>query len=196
MSSNITNFLLSGEPGTGKTTIIMNVLRELDKKLKTGGFVTQEIRSGKTRKGFQLLTLDGRQAVLAALNKKSTYKVGNYGIDIDVMTDLAVPSLVAALESADLIVIDEIGKMECYSKEFRDITLRCIESPKPVLGTIQTFASPFINILTNREDVVVIPVDISNRNDMAVNILVLMEELFQGKQKPASKNKGRPQPRR
>ncbi|MGB3975666.1 MAG: nucleoside-triphosphatase [bacterium] len=193
MSTNITNFLLTGESGVGKTAIILNVLKELDKSVKVGGFVTRAIRSGKAGKGVLLTTLDGRQAVLASLNKKSTYKIGNYGIDVEVMSNLAVPSLTAALETADLIVIDEIGKMECFSKEFRDTVLRCIESPQLVLGTIQAFASPFINTLTNREDVAVIPVDMSNRNDMALNILALIDEWFQSRQKskPSKKNGSR-----
>lgn len=194
MNPKITNFLLTGEPGIGKTTIIMNVLGDIP--VKAGGFVTREIRSGKTRKGFQLVTLDGHQAVLAALNKKSTYKVANYGVDIEVMTQYAVPSLQKALESADLIVIDEIGKMESFSKEFRDMAIRCLDSPKPVLGSIQTFASPFINLITNRDDVAIITVDQSNRDDMTVNLQVLLEQLFPGGSNPADRNRKKTGPRR
>lgn len=187
MNSKITNFLLTGDPGIGKTTIIKDVLENLN--IDARGFVTAEIRSGKTRKGFQLITLDNKQAALAHVSKKSTYKVNNYGVDIDVMTQLAVPSLHDALASGDLIVIDEIGKMECFSKEFRDTVVRCLESPKPVLGTIQTFASPFINLVTNRDDVIVIPVDLSNRESMAENIYLLMAEFFQNHSSGAKKRK-------
>lgn len=190
MNPKINNFLLTGEPGIGITPIIMEVLSGI--KVKAGGFVTQEIRSGKTRKGYQLMTLNGQQAVLAGVNKKSTYKVGGYGVDIEVMTQLAVPALQDALASSDLIVIDEIGKMECFSKEFRDITMRCLDSEKPVLGSIQSFASPFINTVTNREDVAVIVVDQINRNDMSINIQVLMEQLFSDRKPPVSRMTGKP----
>lgn len=196
MSTTITNFLLTGDSGVGKTAILLDVLEELDKNVKAGGFVTRAIRSGKAGKGVQLTTLDGKQAVLASLNKKSTYKIGNYGIDMDVMNNLAVPSLAAALGTADLIVIDQIGKMECLSKEFRDITLRCIESAQPVLGTIQAFASPFINTLTNRDDIAVIPVDMSNKNDMALNILTIIDELLQSRQKSKFSKRTGPRSRR
>ncbi|MBN1296504.1 AAA family ATPase [bacterium] len=179
MNGRYTNFLLTGESGVGKTTIIMEVLGELN--VRAGGFFTQEIKSGKTQKGFQLVTLDGQQAVLASLTKKSTYKVGKFAVDIDVMTQLAVPALVQALGASDLIVIDEIGKMECFSKEFRDIVTRCLDSDTPVLGTIQNFASPFINTITNRPDVVMITIDTANRDDMPVNLQVLMEEILKGK---------------
>ncbi|HPQ39598.1 MAG TPA: NTPase [bacterium] len=190
MSTAIKNFLLTGEPGVGKTTIIMEILGELS--VQAGGFFTQEIKSGKTRKGFQLITLDGQQAVLASLTKKSTYKVGKYAVDLDVMTDVAVPALAKALQSSDLIVIDEIGKMECFSKEFRDMVIRCLDSNTPVLGTIQNFASPFINTITNRSDLVMINVDAANRDDMPVNMQVLMEEILKTRKAgdPKRRSKG------
>ncbi len=181
------NFLLTGEPGIGKTTIIKAILSEI--RLEAGGFITEEMRSGKTRKGFQLMTLDGKQAVLASISKKSTYKVGKYGVNLDVLKDLAVPSLLNALDKKELIVVDEIGKMACFSKEFRDVVERCLNSTKPVVGTIQNFASPFINAVTNREDVVIITVTDANRNELADNIVEILKQ-FQIK-KPSKKKSGK-----
>ena len=94
MEMQFKNFLLTGEPGVGKTTIIKAILSEIT--LNAGGFFTEEIRSGKTRKGFQLITLDGKQATLASAGKKSTYKVGKYSVDLDVLRNLAIPSLLSA----------------------------------------------------------------------------------------------------
>lgn len=178
------NFLLTGEPGIGKTTIIKAILSEIH--LDAGGFITEEMRSGKTRKGFQLMTLDGKQAIMASLSKKSTYKVGKYGVDLDVLKNIAVPSLSKALDEKKLIVVDEIGKMECFSKEFRDMVERCLNAPKPVLGTIQNFASPFINSVTNRQDIVIITVTEDNRNELAANIIEILKQ-FQSASKPAKK---------
>ncbi len=166
------NFLLTGEPGVGKTTIIQSVLGEIS--MNAGGFFTQEIKSGKTQKGFQLITLDGQQCVLATANKKSTYKIGKFGVDIKIMSDIAVPALKQALDGSSLIIIDEIGKMECFSKEFRDIVIRCLDSKIPVLGTIQNFASPFINSITNREDVVIITVTEENRAKIPNHIIEIL----------------------
>jgi len=184
------NFLLTGEPGVGKTTIIKAILSEIN--LMAGGFYTEEIRSGKTRKGFQLMTLDGKQAVMASISKKSTYKVGKYGVDLDVLKELAVPSLNIALADRDIIVIDEIGKMECFSKEFRDMVERCLNSDKPVIGTIQNFASPFINSVTNRDDVVIITTTETNRNELANNIVEILKQF----QAPDRTRKKSPQKRK
>jgi nucleoside-triphosphatase len=161
----LNNFLLRGEPGIGKTTLIHQVLADLP--VQAAGFFTREIRSGKKRVGFELVTLDGRQGTLAHLTCKSSYKVGNYGVDLKVMERLAVPALESALKfQAPLIVIDEIGKMECFSKKFRDLTIACLDSPMTVFGSVQTFSHPMIEMIMNRPDVVLIEVTAANRDQL------------------------------
>jgi nucleoside-triphosphatase len=179
MAAKLKNIFLVGESGVGKTTILQKVLSELH--LNAGGFFTQEIQAGKTHKGYELLTLNGEQGVLAHTNQKSTYKVGKFGVDLKVMTDIAIPSLKDALEHKDLILIDEIGKMECFSSEFRDMVSRCIDSPKPVLGSMQNFASPLINTLTNRDDIVRITVTQANRDQLPGKIAELFKHLIPSK---------------
>jgi nucleoside-triphosphatase len=183
MTAKFKNIFLTGEPGVGKTSIIQKVLGEIS--LDAGGFFTQEIKTGKTRKGFELLTLDGQQGILAHINQKSTYKVGKYGVDIRVMTEVAIPSLKRALDEKELILIDEIGKMECYSVEFRDIVTRCLDSQKVVFGSIQNFASPLTNAIANRPDIVKITVTLENRNLLPDKIIELFRRLLPPK--PAKK---------
>ena len=57
------SYFLTGRPGCGKTTIIRKVLVELARN--AGGFYTQEIRERGSRKGFSLVTIDGREDVKA-----------------------------------------------------------------------------------------------------------------------------------
>ena len=175
MAGTINNVLLTGEPGVGKTTIIMKVVEALH--IQFGGFFTQEIRSGKTRKGYELITLSGDRAILAHAGKKSSYKVGRYGVDLKVLTELAVPELKRALSKCDAVLIDEIGKMECYSMEFRDLVQRCLDAPKPVFGSMQNIANPFINTLNNRTDIVFINVTESNRDALPENIMEVLRRI-------------------
>jgi len=68
------NILLTGRPGVGKTTLIMRVVRGLG-EISISGFYTQEIRSAGRRRGFQAITLEGRQAILAHIESKSPLRV-------------------------------------------------------------------------------------------------------------------------
>ena len=53
-------------PGIGKTTMVRNVVKKLEEKgIKCQGFYTQELREGRTRVGFDIVTLDGKIAPLS-----------------------------------------------------------------------------------------------------------------------------------
>ena len=72
--------LLTGKPGTGKTSLIKQAVASLE--ASAGGFYTEEIRLNRVRQGFRLVTLDGQVAILAHINIQSPYRVSKYGVDI------------------------------------------------------------------------------------------------------------------
>ena len=113
MPPNIKNFLLAGRPGIGKTTVAEAIIREFE---DAGGFVTGEIRESGTRKGFRITTVDGETATLAHVRFSSPVKVGKYGVDLQTLDRVAVPSVRTAIKHKQVIVIDEIGRMELASK--------------------------------------------------------------------------------
>jgi nucleoside-triphosphatase len=127
-------YLLTGKPGTGKTSLIKQAVAEV--KGKAGGFYTEEIRSQGVRQGFKLVTLDGQDAILAHVDVHSPYRVSRYGVDIGSLNRVGVSALHKAAQQCDLVVIDEIGKMELFSVNFREAVLQIIGSGKRVLGTI------------------------------------------------------------
>ena len=151
-----TVYLLTGRPGTGKTSLVRQAVAEL--KGKVGGFYTEEIRAQGTRLGFKLTTLDGQEAVLAHVNFKSRYRVGKYGVDIDALERVGVPALAEAIRQCDVIVIDEIGKMELFSNRFREVVLEAIQSGKPVLGTIMLASHPWADEIKRQSQVELVEV--------------------------------------
>jgi len=127
-------YLLSGAPGVGKTTLIRQAISEA--KQRPGGFYTREIRVQSLRQGFEIVSLDGTSAMLAHVDFQSHYRVSKYGVNIDNLNDVGVIALRRAIQECDIVVIDEIGKMELFSLAFREAVLEALNSGKKVLGTI------------------------------------------------------------
>ena len=63
----------------------------------------------------------------------------------------------------EIVVIDEIGKMECFSRLFRETLSQVLDSPNRVLGSIALRGDAFIEAIKLREDVIVVEVTIRNR---------------------------------
>jgi len=157
------NVLLTGPPGIGKTTAIRKVLAVL-RGVKAGGFFTEAIEEEGRRTGFALVDLAGPRGVLASVTVSAGPRVGRYGVNVADMERIGVPALVHALDSADLIVCDEIGRMELHCPEFRRAIVRCLDSAKPVLGTIQARRNEFLDEVRARPDVELVRVAIDNRD--------------------------------
>ena len=149
-------YLLTGKPGTGKTSLIKQVVAEMGGK--AGGFYTEEIRSGGVRQGFRLVTLDGQSTILSHINIHSPYRVSKYGVDLDSLDRVGVSALYKAAEESDLVIIDEIGKMELFSASFREAVLQIINSGKRVLGTIMLNSSPWVDAIKRQPQVNLITV--------------------------------------
>jgi nucleoside-triphosphatase len=151
---------LTGAPGSGKTSVLKEVLSKLEES--AGGFYTEEIREGGVRQGFRIVTLDGKEAILAHINTPSPLRVSKYGVSIAGLDEVAVPTIRKAIEECDIVVIDEVGKMELYSPSFREAVSEAIESGKRVLGTIMLKPHPFADKLKRHPSVELLPVSRAN----------------------------------
>lgn len=155
------NYLLTGHPGVGKTTIIKKVLEKL--KLPAGGFYTEEIREENKRMGFAIVTLSGLKGVLAHRNFKSRYRVGEYGVGVYTLNRIGVKEIQMCLMEKKIIVIDEIGKMELLSPQFQETVDKALNADNPVLGTITLARHPFAQKVRERADVKIFEVTKENR---------------------------------
>ncbi len=144
-------YLLTGSPGSGKTSLIKQTLAGLS--LQAGGFYTEEIRERGTRLGFKLVTLGGEEAILAHIDFKKPPRVGKYGVDIGAINRVGTAALRQASRNGDLVVIDEIGRMELLSEEFRNTITEIIGSGRKVLGTIMLAADPVADTIKSQPGV-------------------------------------------
>jgi len=161
-------YLLTGRPGTGKTSLIKQAVTEIAGK--AGGFYTEEIRNQGIRQGFRLVTLDGQSTILAHIEIQSPYRVGKYGVDIDGLDRVGVSALRRAAQQRELVVVDEIGKMELFSANFREVVLHIIDSGRQLLGTIMLNPNPWADEIKRRPQVNLVPVTRTNYHQVLAGL--------------------------
>jgi len=166
------NILICGPPGVGKTTLVKKILENIN--LRAGGFYTEEIRENNRRVGFKIISLDNQEGILAHISIKNSRRVGRYGVNIYDLENIGVKSLSQALRDDDLIIIDEIGKMETFSDKFKDKVLDCLNSEKFVLATIGIGGDKFISKIKERKDIVLFTINIENRDRLIDRISSLI----------------------
>jgi nucleoside-triphosphatase len=160
-----TRILLEGRPGSGKTTLARRLVAGLrERDIPVTGFTTEELRERGRRVGFAIETVDGKRGTLAHVDFAGPPRVGKYGVDLDALERLAIPALQA---SGDLVVIDELGKMELASELFRAAVDELLATPADVVATVHTFRHPFTDALKARSGVEVLQVTSANQDDLA-----------------------------
>jgi nucleoside-triphosphatase len=165
------NILITGPPGCGKSTLIERVISRLERPLT--GFFTREIKGEGRRIGFSINTLDGREGILAHQNIKSQFKVGKYGVNLKDIDSIAVPSMIPA-RNGEIIVIDEIGRMESCSRLFRRTLAKLLDEPNCIIRSVAQTGDLFIQKIKGRADVILIALTSQNRDTKAQKILELL----------------------
>lgn len=112
----------------GKTTLVRKICSKLrEKGHLLQGFYTEEVRDvgNCQRIGFDVVTLTGKRGILARNTNTDVAderrpKVGKYSVFVQDFENLALPLLDIKGDGAkpELLIIDEVGKMELFSKRF------------------------------------------------------------------------------
>ena len=140
-------------------------------KGKAGGFYTEEIRNQGVREGFRLVTLNGEGTILAHVSIHSRYRVSKYGVDIDGLERVGVPALCKAARQCHLVVVDEIGKMELFSANFREAVSQVIDSGVRILGTIMLNPNPWADAIKCQPQVNLITLTRDNYHQVLEELL-------------------------
>ena len=149
-------------------------LSEELKHLHPAGFYTEEIREAGQRKGFELISLDGKRGLLSHVEMRSPYRVGKYKVDIESFENF-LDSIPFFDPSTRLIIIDEIGKMECLSDPFKNLLKKNFDSGKLVIATIALKGSGLIAEIKEREDIQLFEMTKHNMGSLLLEILKEIE---------------------
>ncbi|MGD2245019.1 MAG: NTPase [Candidatus Aminicenantes bacterium] len=151
------NYLITGPPRCGKTTLALKVIRDLRLSGRFGGFITEEVREKGERTGFKIISLpDKKEGFLAKKSFPSPYRVGKYGVNLKDLEDIGCSAIEDALDSNKTVVVDEIGKMELFSERFKNSLLKALDSPQKVLASIMERRNEFADRVKNRTDVTLV----------------------------------------
>ena len=150
----MTNLLITGLPRSGKTTLIKKILALDSIGEKAAGFFTEEFRKGGKRIGFHIITSpEGKKGLLSQKGLPSPFRVGRYGVNTDVLEELGCQAILQALDTKNIIIVDEIGKMELFSEKFRRSLNKALDSHQKVLATIMERPNVFADGIKKRPDV-------------------------------------------
>jgi nucleoside-triphosphatase len=168
----MTRIILTGPPQCGKTTVVQKVVAGWPGQ--AAGFYTREVRERGRRQGFEIITLAGAAALLSHVNFPGPYRVGKYGVNLENFNRVALPAMRLGPE-VDLIVVDEVGKMECLSARFVAALERLWAAPVPLLITVAEKGGGYIAALKGKHDKTLLTVTPANREELPARILELLK---------------------
>ncbi|ADL59035.1 nucleotide kinase related protein [Methanothermobacter marburgensis str. Marburg] len=164
--------LITGRPGSGKSTLIERIKDYLELSgLSTGGIFTPEVREGSSRVGFEVVDIkSGRRGLLASVDSRGP-RVGRYGVNVEVIDEIAVPAIMRALKEDDCVLIDEIAPMELKSEGFRRAVEEALDSEVPVVAAVHR---KLVQSIRKRGDIRVFVVAPESRDHVYRRIIDLL----------------------
>ena len=159
--------LLTGDPGVGKTTVIIKVVEALKAEgVSVGGMISREVREGNVRIGFEIIdSTNNKHGWLAHANQKGGPQVGKYHVNMEGLENIGVKAIIQATEKCSVVAVDEIGPMELYSQLFKQAVKQALASNKLVLAIMHAKArDPLISLAKQRDDAAIFTVTLGNRD--------------------------------
>jgi len=172
---------ITGMPSVGKTQTLLKIIEKIEKSgYMLEGMITESIIVKKKRVGFSVIDWQTKESkVFAHIDFDTKDKVGNYGVDIYALDEIGVTAVEKAIndDNVDIIIIDEVGKMEMLSEKFCDVVTDALESDKPILITLHKKSrTPLLQDIRRRDDIRILEVTAVNRNLLPYKIEKIMAE--------------------
>ena len=176
-ASDVPKIGITGLPNAGKTQTLLKIIEMLEaEEMVVGGMITEAIIFRNKKVGFYVIDwLTKKKRKFAHLAIESNVHVEEYGVDMRALEGVGVKAIRNAINEADVIVIDEVGKMEVESKGFVTAVKDALDSDKPMLLTLHKKSrNPLLQDIRRRDDLRILEVTPVNRNLLPYKIMKLM----------------------
>jgi len=163
---------ITGRPGVGKTTLIEKVIESI--ALSVGGIIGRELLVCGHRVGFSLIDVStGHEAVLAHIHQRIGPKIGKYTVNLETLQNLAIPAIQSAIQSKELVIIDEFAPMELVSPDFIPVVESALASEKSlIIATHATLDHPLVHQI--RQELKLFRVKLSNRDRLVAEVAAFL----------------------
>lgn len=169
------NIFITGRIRSGKSTLLKEMIDPM--KNLIGGFFVQRLFIDNESKAFRMVdiskenylpnrdveSLEGMADLMAITGEGKT-------IFYDVFRTVGVEALRKASESKQLVLMDELGKMEIDILEFTQMVFDVLDKEVPVLGIIKKDDNLFLEKIRRRSDVTVLDLDYIKREIVKAKI--------------------------
>ncbi len=179
---------ITGLPSVGKTATLERIVKKLEQdEFVVGGMITRGVyESGKNGKkvGFKVIDwATGDEAEFARLDWDTKFKAetddGTYSVELEPLEAVGVKAIRDAMErpEVDLIIIDEVGKMEMHSDTFCKTVIDALDHAKPVIMTLHKKSrNPLLQDIRRRDDVRILEVTAVNKNLLPYKIEKILKD--------------------
>jgi len=172
---------ITGMPDVGKTKTLIKIIGSLEKSgYIVQGMITKPLFKKKEHIGFYVMNWQTHEKeVYAHKDFEHKDKVGDFGVDITALENVGIPAIQKAItdDEVDIIIIDEIGKMEMLSEKFCEVVIEALDSDKPIIITLHKKSrTPLLQDIRRRDDIRILEVTPVNRNLLPYKIEKIMEE--------------------
>lgn len=158
------NLFITGCKRSGKSTLLKNMIDPIVHL--TGGYFVQRLFIQGESRAFRLVDitsesylpnrhvqdLEGFSDLIAVMSKG---KIFHY----DTFKTIGISALKQACEKKQLVLMDELGRIEIMVPDFMQTVFSVLDSEVPVLGVLKKESNPFLDQIRARIDVEVIDMD-------------------------------------
>lgn len=184
------NIIITGDKYTGKSTIVRNLLDNLD--IKPGGFIVK--RTGEIERWLSFYLIDaiyynsGKESLNQFKTKshvfaKRDHPTQDWQLHPEVFDNKGVELLTTGFMYRKLVVMDELGRFELKAYHFKNRVLQILNSRKPVLAVLKNEHNEFLDKIRKRNDHDIYRVKKDNQKNLYENVFQKLKGLIKANEK-------------